>query len=107
MSDTTHGLGDTSGYEIRTKGHISDRWSAWFEGMTLVHEPDGTTVIRCPALDQAALHGLLAKVRDLGLPLISVTSLETSNPTPRRSLEPSILVPRSRPSSAARSLQPP
>ena len=73
MSDTTRGLGDTGGYEIRTQGRISDRWSDWFDGMVLIHEPDGTTVIRCPALDQAALHGLLAKVRDLGLPLISVT----------------------------------
>jgi hypothetical protein len=73
MSDTTRGLGDTRGFEIRTQGRISDRWSTWFEGMDLVHEPDGTTVIRCPAIDQAALHGLLAKVRDLGLPLISVT----------------------------------
>jgi hypothetical protein len=73
MSDTTPGLGGSGGYEIRTQGRISDRWSAWFEGMVLVHEADGTTLIRCPALDQAALHGLLAKVRDLGLPLISVT----------------------------------
>ncbi len=73
MSDTTRGLGDTGGYDIRTQGHIDDRWSDWFDGMTLVHDGDGTTVIRCPALDQAALHGLLSKVRDLGLPLISVT----------------------------------
>jgi hypothetical protein len=74
MSDPTRGLGDSSGYEIRTQGHISDRWSEWFEGMALIHESDGTTVIRCVALDQAGLHGLLAKVRDLGLPLISVTA---------------------------------
>jgi hypothetical protein len=73
MSDTTRGLGDTGGYDIRTQGHISDRWSDWFDGMALVHEVDGTTVIQCAALDQAALHGLLSKVRDLGLPLISVT----------------------------------
>jgi hypothetical protein len=73
MSDPTPGLGDTSAYEIRTHGHISESWAEWFEGMTLVHEPGGTTLIRCPALDQAALHGLLAKVRDLGLPLISIT----------------------------------
>jgi hypothetical protein len=88
MSDPTPRLVGTSGYQIRTKGHIPDRWFVWFEGTTLVREPDGTTVIWSPALDQAALHGLLAKVRDLGLPLISVTSLATSNPTPRRSLEP-------------------
>ena len=73
MNDRNPGLGGTSGYLIRTAGHISDRWAEWFEGMTLVHEPDGTTLIRCPDLDQAGLHGLLAKVRDLGLPLISVT----------------------------------
>ena len=84
MSNTTPGLGDSGGYEIRTQGRISDRWSAWFEGMVLVHEADGTTLIRCPALDQAALHGLLAKVRDLGLPLISVTSTPPSaSNTPR------------------------
>lgn len=81
-------LGGTSGYEIRTQGRISDRWSDWFEGMTLVHEDDGTTIIRCPDLDQAALHGLLAKVRDLGLPLISVTTTSISDDnTPRSSQE--------------------
>jgi hypothetical protein len=66
------GLGDTRGYEIRTQGHVSERWADWFEGTALVLEADGTTLIRCSDLDQAALHGLLAKVRDLGLPLISV-----------------------------------
>jgi hypothetical protein len=76
MREKTPGLGDTGGFEIRTTGHMDDRWSEWFEGLTLVREADGTTLIRCPSLDQAALHGLLAKVRDLGLPLISV------NPTP-------------------------
>lgn len=80
MSDTTRRLGDIGAYEIRTQGRISDRWSGWFDGMVLVDEPDGTTVIRCPALDQAALHGLLAKVRDLGLPLISVTAIDSSPP---------------------------
>jgi hypothetical protein len=77
MNDSTTGLGDTGGYEIRTQGRISESWSAWFEGMTLVHEAGGTTVIRCPALDQAGLHGLLAKIRDLGLALISVTATTT------------------------------
>ena len=73
MSQSTPGPDDSGGYEIRMKGHLSDRWADWFEGMTLIHEADGTTVIHCPALDQAALHGLLAKVCDLGLPLISIT----------------------------------
>jgi hypothetical protein len=73
MSDSIPGLGDTSGYQIRTQGHLGERLADWFEGFDLRHEADGTTLIWCPALDQAALHGLLAKVRDLGLPLISVT----------------------------------
>jgi hypothetical protein len=77
MNDSTPGLGDMGGYEIRTQGRIGESWSAWFEGMTLVHEADGTTVIQCPALDQAGLHGLLAKIRDLGLALISVTATTT------------------------------
>jgi hypothetical protein len=76
MSRTTLGLGDTSGYEIRTTGHLDDHWSEWFEGMDLVHDSDGTTVIQCPAMDQAALHGLLRTLRDLGLPLISITPIE-------------------------------
>ena len=79
MSDPTPGLGDSSGYEIRTQGRIGESLSEWFEGQTLVHEADGTTLIRCPALDQAALHGLLAKVRDLGLVLISITPTPVSH----------------------------
>ena len=59
-------------YEIRVKGHLDARWAAWFDGLTLTHGSDGTTIIRGPVADQAALHGLLQKVRDLGLPLISV-----------------------------------
>jgi hypothetical protein len=85
MTDTNAGLGETSGYQIRTKGHISERWSGWFDGLDIRHEPDGTTLILSPALDQAALHGLLAKVRDLGLSLISVTPTPPS-PKDTRSL---------------------
>jgi hypothetical protein len=59
-------------YEIRVKGHLEDRWGAWFDGMHLTRQHDGTTVIRGEVADQAALHGLLQKVRDAGLPLISV-----------------------------------
>ena len=79
MNESSRGLGDQRGYEIRMQGHISDRWSALFEGMTLEPQADGTTLIRSPAMDQAALHGLLAKVRDLGLPLVSVTPTLTDH----------------------------
>ena len=60
-------------YEIRVKGHLADRWAAWFDGMTLTRRPDGTTVLDGPVADQSALHGLLRKVSDLGLPLVSLT----------------------------------
>ena len=64
-------------YEIRLRGHLETRWAAWFDGMTLSHERDGSTVLSGRVVDQAALHGLLQKVRDTGLPLVSVTSVET------------------------------
>lgn len=64
-------------YEIRIKGHLDARWAAWFDGMSLTREPDGTTVIRGAVADQAALHGLLGRVRDIGLDLVSVTPLES------------------------------
>jgi len=67
-------------YEIRIKGHLDPRRADWFEGLQLVAASDGTTVIQGPIPDQAALHGLLRKIRDLGLPLISVTQIETDQP---------------------------
>ncbi len=67
-------------YEIRLKGHLDARWSAWFDGLSLSREADGTTIIHGPIADQAALHGLLQKVRDTGLPLVSVIRVE---PEPR------------------------
>jgi hypothetical protein len=63
-------------YEIRLKGHLDGRWAAWFEGLSLAHASDGTTVIRGLVVDLAALHGLLGKVRDLGLPLIAVSRVD-------------------------------
>ncbi|WP_328321312.1 hypothetical protein OHA70_24100 [Kribbella sp. NBC_00382] len=59
-------------YEIRLQGHLDARWAAWFDGLALTNESDGTTVISGPVADQAALHGLLQKVRDTGLPLLSI-----------------------------------
>ena len=68
-------------YEIRLRGRLESRWAAWFDGLSLTHESDGTSVLRGPVADQAALHGLLQKVRDLGLPLIAVmqVGLEPAN----------------------------
>lgn len=66
--------GEGPGYELRIAGHLNDHWSTWFDGMILSHEDDGTTILRGSVTDQAKLHGLLAKVRDLGVTLISVTS---------------------------------
>ena len=61
-------------YEIRLQGRLDERWAAWFDGMTLEAEPGGVTVLRGEVADKAALHGLLARLRDLGLPLISVAA---------------------------------
>lgn len=63
-------------YQIRVKGHLGVEWAEWFGGLTLTLEENGETLLTSPALDQAALHGLLKKVRDLGLPLLSVNSVE-------------------------------
>ena len=63
-------------YEIRVQGHLEKRWAEWFDGLTLTHASDGTTVIHGRVVDQAALHGLLRKVRDVGLPLISVVHVD-------------------------------
>lgn len=64
---------DAGTYEIRLGGTLDRRWEAWFDGLAVSHEPDGTTVLRGAIADQAALHGLLARIRDLGIPLLAVT----------------------------------
>jgi len=67
-------------YEVRLTGHLETHWAAWFDGLTVRRESDGTTVISGQVADQAALHGLLQRVRDLGLPLVSVTQVEADQP---------------------------
>jgi RimJ/RimL family protein N-acetyltransferase len=69
-------------YELRVVGHLDPRWSSWFDGLVVTHEPGGTTSLRGLVSDQAALHGLLARVRDLGAPLVSLTAGDTAVPAP-------------------------
>ena len=66
-------------YQIKVEGHLNPAWSAWFEELTLVHDPDGSTVLTGRVVDQAALHGVLIKIRDLGLTLISVQRIGMIN----------------------------
>jgi hypothetical protein len=73
-------------YQIRIKGHLGSHWTDWYEDMTITLEEDGTTLLTGPVVDQAALHGLLRKVRDMGLPLLSVNRIqpgETDGPDTR------------------------
>ena len=84
MSETRGSTSDrheAGRYEIRLKGHLQPRWAAWFDGLSLSHESDGSTILRGPVVDQAALHGLLQKVRDTGLPLVSLICVEPDQPT--------------------------
>ena len=67
-------------YEIRLTGHLDARWTDWFDGLAVSCDSDGTTLISGPIADQAALHGLLQRVRDLGLPLVSVRQVEDDQP---------------------------
>ena len=68
-------------YEIRVRGHLDARWANQFEGLTITLEENGDTLLTGPVIDQAALHGLLKKVRDLGLSLVSVSPVEPRPPT--------------------------
>ena len=69
-------LGKSMVYQIRIKGHLGHQWTAWFEGLTITLEEDGNTLLTGPVVDQAALHGLLKRVRDLGMSLVSVSSVQ-------------------------------
>ena len=82
MSNESTNQPDRPGqYEVRLKGHLEPRWAAWFDGMALTHGSDGTTTIHGPVADQAALFGLLLKLRDTGLPLVSVTEITVTEIT--------------------------
>jgi hypothetical protein len=72
MTNSSRGQGPVN-YDIRVLGHLDPHWSAWFTGLTLTHQDDGTTSLHGVVTDQAELHGLLAKVRDVGATLLSVT----------------------------------
>ena len=63
-------------YQIRLQGHLDKRWSAWLDGLAVIHKEDGTTLLSGALTDQAALYGVLIKIRDLGLPLLSVQRVE-------------------------------
>jgi hypothetical protein len=72
-------------YEIRLKGHLNHRWAGWFEGMTITLEEGGMTLLTGPVIDQSALHGLLKKARDLGMPLVSINLID---PGPAAAAQP-------------------
>jgi hypothetical protein len=69
-------------YQIRIKGHLGSQWTDWFGGLTITLQEDGDTLLTGPVVDQAALHGLLKKVRDLGMPLVSVCSAKHGDVNP-------------------------
>jgi hypothetical protein len=84
VSERSTGSHEAGRYEIRIRGHLHARWADWFDGLRLTNESDGTTIISGPVRDQAALHGLLQKVRDIGLPLVSVARVDPPDvPTAR------------------------
>ena len=64
-------------FQIKIQGHLGQQWAGWFDGFTIVLEEDGNTLISGPVIDQSALHGILKKIRDLGLPLLSVNSIDS------------------------------
>ena len=79
MSDTpafTEKPDEPSQYVVRLQGHLGDEWAAWFEGLTITRASNGETILSGPIVDQAALHSLLRKIRDLGLPLLAVGRIE-------------------------------
>ena len=75
-----HHAGQAPVYQIRVESHLGPDWTDWFEGLTITREDNGDTLLTGPVVDQAALFGLLKKVRDLGMPLVSVNRIESRQP---------------------------
>ncbi len=82
MGTSTARAEGPSWYEIRVQGRLEERWARWFDGLALTTGRDGTTTLRGPVVDQAALHGVLGRLRDLGLPILAVTSSYASPEPP-------------------------
>ncbi len=82
--DPQNGPGQFTVYQIRIKGHLGSQWRDWFEGLTITLEERGDTLLTGPVIDQAALHGLLKKVRDLGMPLVSVCPVKPGRADPKQ-----------------------
>ena len=80
---TPHPTSEAGWYRIRIQGHLAERWISWFDGLAFTRDADGTTLLQGHVADQAALHGLLTQLRDLGLPLLSVTNLDADQQTSR------------------------
>jgi hypothetical protein len=78
--DATTRPGEPMIYQIRVKGHLGPRWEGWFEPMTIAPQPDGDSLLTGPVADQAALHGILKRIRDLGLPLVSIERIACGTP---------------------------
>jgi hypothetical protein len=76
VGNTNSDLDKLQVYQLRIKGHLDSRWTAWFEGLSITREEGGDSLLTGPVADQAALHGLLKKLRDLGLTLVSVSPLD-------------------------------
>jgi hypothetical protein len=100
MSQTAKRQQAPAGYRLRVGGHLDQRWSAWFDNLTLTRESDGTTSLSGAVTDQAELHGLLTKIRDLGITLISVDAIDppdTAAPSHRAETWPAVRTRRSAP----------